>query len=232
MNVFKILVTSIAYPFLYFKETLNVVTIPLLIFSLNWAVGFTFSQTGSGIGIVTYIIQFFAYSMLLTNCVFLVFGKSSPSIRRELSLYFKVIGLLMISTVGSFVLQYVLLGVSINIIKLSPNSDFRNLQLLCEALSQALVFWAVLIVPHFIRTGSNSFKQLFYHCKPNLTSLIVLSIAFQVLVYFVKIPFSLSDSIFFWVMGSVVTLIAHIVGCFLISFSYLGVEANATPRFG
>ncbi|MGR2884568.1 hypothetical protein ABMX65_22800 [Vibrio vulnificus] len=44
MNILKILITSIAFPFLYARETLNAVTIPLLIFSLNWAVGLSLSK--------------------------------------------------------------------------------------------------------------------------------------------------------------------------------------------
>ncbi|HAS8425415.1 TPA: hypothetical protein I7747_22885 [Vibrio vulnificus] len=232
MNVFKIIITSIAFPFLYARETLNAVTIPLLIFSLNWAVGLSISKQVVEVGFLSYVIQFFAYSMLLTNCIYVVLGRKVPNFGHQSLLYLKVLVLLVICAIASFVVQFVLLAVLVNVIGVSNEADLGGLQLVCEILAQAVVFWAVLIVPHFIKTETSSFKQLFKKCKPHVLSLLFISIGFQLVVYMFKAPFSALESSVFLVIGSLVTLLAHTMGCFVVAFSYLDVESNARSRLG
>ncbi|WP_406610584.1 hypothetical protein [Agarivorans sp. JK6] len=224
MLILKILAASFLYPFLNYKETLNAITIPFLIYTINWAVGFELALQDPLLGWLSLIIQIFALSMLLTNCCFLVMGETPVNAFSGMNLYLRVFALFAVWTIVVTVFQYLLIGVLINVVLVQSQQQTNLVSIICQLMSRSLLFWMALVIPHYIFSGDAKFRNIFHLSKALMLQLVLLAFILQGIRLIVDWLLSMSDFLYINYLAIFWLFFIQIVGGFLLGLSYLAVR--------
>ena len=221
MNIIKILIASFVFPFLNYRQTLNAITVPLFIYTINWALGYSLAADVAGIGWLSLVIQLFALTMLLINCNAILLGQKQPKLNIDFELYLKVMSFVIVGCIASYILKYLLI---IFVLGSASQESVNTYQVIVQIVSNIALYWAILIVPHYMETGSNSFSKLLSLSRSSMLSFFSVAIGFQVIQYLLKTPLYLIGDEAASLLNVFVSYFAYVVGSNVIGFFYLQIK--------
>lgn len=224
MNVSKVLVASTLYPFLYFRKTLNAVTLPFLIFTFNWVLGAKVAESLPNIGWLSVVVQMFALAMLLVNCVALILNHEFDSISDRLKYYVRAFFILAALNVAIFFLSYILVLILINMLSIQGLAQFQIVHSFCDAISSSLLFWLFMIVPNLVSTGKFSVKKVIPLVIGARFKLFLVSIVYQLAKIVPEMITGLTESSLVGYTMVFAMFVIQTIGCFLIAFSFLAIH--------
>lgn len=229
MNINKVLLASIMFPTIHFKELLGAITFPILIFTCNWILGVKFANDYIFLPWFLYVFQFYAISLLLTNCVFLITKNEVPKFLEKQSVYFKCTILLIGYSVVTFLVKYILFLLVINIFGISESNNFWKLDEITNFVSTIIVFSLFFVIPHYIYTGQIRLVYVLKHLRIHFIGITLIILIIEIIKASIGYMFIDTAALSVIFLGSIMLLIFKTFGYILISFCYLEIFSKKTP---
>ena len=226
MNVIKIITSSVLFPIVHKRETLNAVSLPLAIFTISWGGGVFLIETIPQIGWVSFIIQIFSIAMLLVNCITLAIKPNVCKPPEYFIVYGKVSVLLVAYMIAVFLLQYVITFLSINLFSIETSKNFQLVNSVSQVIANILLFRLFLVIPHYINTGIVGFRQVFVNTQGMVIRLIIISSLYQLFKLVPELFINTFDSTVANYFSALIWFSIQVVWCFIVSLSYL----SSLPR--
>ena len=228
LNISKVLLESIMYPVVHFKALLNAITLPIFIFICNWALGVKFGNDYSFLPWFSYIFQFYAISLLLTNCIWLITKNEVPNFLRIQSVYLKCTVLLIGYSVIAFVAKYLLFVVAINVFDLAESDNFWQLDKIVSFVSSIIVFSLFFVIPYYICTGKIRVVYVLKHIRKYFISVTLIILIIEVVKATIGYIFIDVTEISIILLGTIIELFLKAFGYIIISLCYMAIFSNKT----
>lgn len=228
MNISKVLLASIMFPIVYFRNVLNAITIPIFIFTCNWVLGAKFGNDYAFLTWFSYLFQFYALSLLLTNCILLVTKKEVPKFFEKQSVYFKCTLLLVGYSIVVFIGKHLLVVLGINVFNLAQSDNFAQVDEIAGFVSSIISFSLFFVIPHYVYSGKISARYVLDHIRKYFISLTLIILIIEIIKAAIGYMFIDATAMPIIVLGLITQLVLKAFGYIIISFCYIAIFSKKT----
>ncbi|MCG6201975.1 hypothetical protein [Psychromonas antarctica] len=228
MNISKILLASFMFPIVYPRAVLNAVTLPMLMLVCNWALGANWGSKYAFLSWFSYVFQFYAVSVLLTNCISLVTKNEVPNFLEKQFVYAKCSLLLACYTFAVFGVKYCFVMLGLDIFNIAVPSEFTQLDEIAQFTSSVILFSIFFVIPHYIYTGEVVVKEVFRQSRKYIVGLTLIVFIIEIFKTTIGYMFVGATNTPIILLGSMALLMLQAFGYIIISFCYIAIFSKKT----